>query len=116
MRSLDSDKVLFTPDKNLARWVADQVPEKEIVAYDGVCPTHDVLRYATVDRTRSEYPEAIIIAHPECREDVVAAAFGAILLEYMLEFLRSHRRYANMKVVVIGDAADVDHRHRLIVE
>ena len=74
VRSLDSDKVLFTPDKNLARWVADQVPEKEIVAYDGVCPTHDVLRYATVDRTRSEYPEAIIIAHPECREDVVAAA------------------------------------------
>ena len=33
--------LLFTSDKNLARWVADQVPEKEVVAYDGVCPTHD---------------------------------------------------------------------------
>ncbi|HJP34117.1 MAG TPA: quinolinate synthase NadA [Candidatus Latescibacteria bacterium] len=74
VRSLDTDKVLFTPDKNLARWVAEQVPDKEIVAYDGVCPTHDVLRYASVDRTRTEHPDAIIIAHPECREDVIAAA------------------------------------------
>ena len=74
VRSLDSDRVLFTPDKNLARWVADQVPEKEVVAYDGVCPTHDVLRHATVDRTRKEFPEAVIIAHPECRQDVVEAA------------------------------------------
>jgi quinolinate synthase len=74
VRSLASDKVLFTPDKNLARWVAQQVPEKEVVAYDGVCPTHDVLRHASVDRTRQEYPEAVIIAHPECRQDVVAIA------------------------------------------
>ena len=74
VRSLDSDRILFTPDKNLARWVADQVPEKEVVAYDGVCPTHDVLRHATVDRTRKEFPEAVIIAHPECRQDVVEAA------------------------------------------
>ncbi|MDP7448668.1 MAG: quinolinate synthase NadA, partial [Candidatus Latescibacteria bacterium] len=36
--------------------------------------THDVLRYASVDRTRTEHPDAIIIAHPECREDVIAAA------------------------------------------
>ena len=74
VRSLDTDKVLMTPDKNLARWVAAQVPEKEIIAYDGVCPTHDVLRQVSVDRTRSEYPEAIIIAHPECRQDVIEAA------------------------------------------
>ncbi len=74
VRSLESDRILFTPDKNLARWVAEQVPEKEIVAYDGVCPTHDVLRHASVDRTRREFPEAVIIAHPECRQDVVEAA------------------------------------------
>ncbi len=66
VRSLDNDKVLFTPDRNLGRWVADQVPEKEVAIYDGVCPTHDVLRTASVDRTRGQYPEAVIIAHPEC--------------------------------------------------
>ncbi|MDE2705478.1 MAG: quinolinate synthase, partial [Gemmatimonadota bacterium] len=34
VRSLDSDKILFTPDRNLGRWVAEQVPEKEVVVYD----------------------------------------------------------------------------------
>ena len=74
VRSLDNDKILFTPDRNLGRWVAEQVPEKQVAIYDGVCPTHDVLRHASVDRTHREFPEAVIIAHPECRQDVVELA------------------------------------------
>ena len=41
--------MLFTPDRNLGRWVAAQVPDKEIVIYDGACPTHEVLRGVNVD-------------------------------------------------------------------
>jgi quinolinate synthase len=74
VRSLPSDRILFTPDRNLGRWVARQVPEKEIVVYDGACPTHDVLRDASVHRTRALHPGAVVIAHPECREDVLALA------------------------------------------
>ena len=74
VRSLPSDRILFTPDRNLGAWVARQVPEKRIVVYDGVCPTHDVLRDAGVRRVRADRPEAIIIAHPECREDVLDIA------------------------------------------
>jgi len=74
VRSLSEEKILFTPDRNLGRWVAKQVPEKEVVIYDGVCPTHDVLRGVSVDKERQAHPEAVVIAHPECREDVLAAA------------------------------------------
>jgi len=74
VRSLPQKKILFTPDRNLARWVASKVPEKEVVAYDGCCPVHDVLRSSSVDRVKRENPGAVIIAHPECREDVVAMA------------------------------------------
>ena len=73
-RSLDEDKILFTPDRNLGRWVAKQVPEKEFAIYDGVCPTHDVLRGPSVDKQRGQHPDAVVIAHPECREDVLALA------------------------------------------
>ena len=90
VRSLDTDKVLFTPDRNLARWVAEQVPEKEIIAYDGVCPTHDVLRGATVDRTKREHPEAVIIAHPECRQDVVEIADEVCSTTGMLAAVARH--------------------------
>jgi len=74
IRSLESDKILFTPDKNLGRWVADQVPEKEVVIYDGCCPTHDVLRGVSVDKTKASLPDAVVIAHPECRQDVIELA------------------------------------------
>jgi quinolinate synthase len=74
VRSVPNRKILFTPDRNLGRWVERQVPEKEFVIYDGACPTHDVLRSANVERTREQHPDAVVIAHPECREDVLAFA------------------------------------------
>jgi quinolinate synthase len=74
IRSIPNRRILFTPDRNLGAWVARQVPEKEIVVYDGVCPTHDVLRDASLTRVKSTHPEAVVIAHPECREDVLALA------------------------------------------
>jgi quinolinate synthase len=74
VRSLKTDKVLFTPDRNLGRWVKSQVPDKDIVIYDGACPTHDVLRGANLLKTKQAFPDAVIIAHPECREDIVDIA------------------------------------------
>lgn len=74
VRYVPNQKILFTPDRNLGNWVKKQVPEKEIVIYDGACPTHDVLRGANVKKSKQDHPEAVIIAHPECREDVLALA------------------------------------------
>jgi len=74
VRSLPNRKILFTPDRNLGRWVAGQVPEKDIVIYDGACPTHDVLRGVSVEKVRGDRPGAVVIAHPECRADVLEMA------------------------------------------
>src|SRR5690606_36207998 len=90
VKSLPQKKILFTPDRNLGRWVAKQVPEKEVVVYDGCCPTHDVVRAATVDKTRAAHPEAIVIAHPECREDVLALADEICSTTGMIDAVRRH--------------------------
>ncbi|PKO18072.1 quinolinate synthase [candidate division BRC1 bacterium HGW-BRC1-1] len=74
VRSLPTDKILFTPDRNLGRWVADQLPEKDVVIYDGCCPIHDVLRGANVEQVHRTTPDSVVIAHPECREDIIAMA------------------------------------------
>jgi quinolinate synthase len=74
VRSLPQPDVLFTPDRNLGNWVAKQVPEKNVAVYDGACPTHDVLRGANVKKVRELNPGAVLIAHPECREDILALA------------------------------------------
>jgi quinolinate synthase len=90
VRSLPGRKVLFTPDRNLGRWVARQVPDKEIVVYDGACPTHDVLRDASVDKARLGHPDAVVIAHPECREDVLALADEVCSTSGMLAAVQRH--------------------------
>ncbi|MFN5540417.1 MAG: quinolinate synthase NadA [Candidatus Melainabacteria bacterium] len=70
VKSLPDEKVIFIPDKGLGAWVQKQVPEKEMIIYDGFCPTHYQITTAEVERLRKAHPEAIIIAHPECDPSV----------------------------------------------
>jgi quinolinate synthase len=107
VRSLENDKVLFTPDRNLGRWVAQQVPEKEIAIYDGVCPTHDVLRGASLERTQGEYPEAIIIAHPECRQDVVEIAHEVCSTTGMMAAVE---RYPEARTFIVATENGIVHQ------
>jgi quinolinate synthase len=91
VRSLPQRKILFTPDRNLGDWVRSKVPEKEIVVYDGCCPVHDVLRSASVTRVKSGRPEAVVIAHPECRADVVELADEVCSTTAMLAAVEKHK-------------------------
>jgi quinolinate synthase len=70
VRSLDSQEVIFVPDKGLGEWVQYNVPEKILHIYDGFCPTHWQITASEVDKQRDLHPEAVIIAHPECDPDV----------------------------------------------
>ncbi|HET9598569.1 MAG TPA: quinolinate synthase NadA [Anaeromyxobacteraceae bacterium] len=90
VRSLPQQKILFTPDRNLGAWVARQVPEKEVVVYDGCCPVHDVLRGASVTRVKQARPDAVVIAHPECRADVVAMADEVCSTTAMISAVERH--------------------------
>ena len=90
VRSLPQKKVLFTPDKNLGAWVAKKVPEKEVVVYDGCCPVHEVLRSASVNRVKQAKPEAVVIAHPECRADVLDIADEVCSTTAMLSAVGKH--------------------------
>ena len=90
VRSLPQPKILFTPDKNLGNWVKAKVPQKEVVVYDGCCPVHDVLRASTVTREKKNHPEAVIIAHPECRADVLELADEVCSTTAMLAAVARH--------------------------
>ncbi len=70
VKSLEAKEVLFVPDKGLGEWVQYKVPETKVHIYDGFCPTHWQITSAEVDKQRSQNPDAVIIAHPECDPDV----------------------------------------------
>jgi quinolinate synthase len=81
--SLDEDEMLMTPDRNLAMYAAARTGKK-IHIWDGYCPTHERLRPDDVKAAREAHPEAVFMAHPECRPeilemaDVIASTSGMI--------------------------------------
>ncbi|MGN0071284.1 MAG: quinolinate synthase NadA [Atopobiaceae bacterium] len=71
---LPQHHVLFIPDMNLGRYVADQVPEKHVILNDGFCPTHEAIELAEIEALKAAHPDAVVCAHPECTPWVVEAA------------------------------------------
>jgi quinolinate synthase len=71
---MGAEKVLFGPDRNLAAWVASQLPDVEVIAWDGFCPTHDRVTPSMITAAMADHPGAEVLTHPECRPEVNALA------------------------------------------
>ena len=71
---LPQKNILFIPDKNLGRYVAEQVPEKNIMLVDGYCPVHQEMLAKELAALKEAHPEAAVCVHPECNEAVTAMA------------------------------------------
>lgn len=72
VKALPNKKIFFIPDNNLGRYVAAQVPEKEFIFHDGYCPIHKEIKKDIVLAAKEAHPEAMVLTHPECTEDVLA--------------------------------------------
>lgn len=70
VKALPNKRIFFIPDKNLARYVAEQVPEKESVFNQGYCPVHEHMKLKEVQQAKELHPKAEILTHPECPEAI----------------------------------------------
>jgi quinolinate synthase len=74
VRSIPEDKtVLFAPDKNLGRYIEKRVGRK-MVLWQGSCVVHETFSQRKLVGLKERHPEALVIAHPECEEPVLAMA------------------------------------------
>lgn len=71
VRSLPNHNIFFIPDKNLGAFVADEVPEKNIILNDGCCPIHAGMLAEEVMREKRLHPNALVLTHPECEREIV---------------------------------------------
>jgi quinolinate synthase len=71
--SLADKEVILAPDRNLGRYIADQV-DKTCYFWDGYCPTHERFTVADVEAIKADFPGALFMAHPECPPEVLAQA------------------------------------------
>lgn len=74
IRAIPETDILFVPDRNLGTYVAQQVPEKNIILWDGYCITHHRIRRDEVLKMKQLHPEAKLLVHPECQPEITELA------------------------------------------
>lgn len=71
VKNLPEQNIFFVPDNNLGRYVAKQLPEKHFIFHDGFCHVHKSIHAENVKAAKEAHPEALVLTHPECTEDVI---------------------------------------------
>ncbi|OAG27311.1 quinolinate synthase NadA [Thermodesulfatator autotrophicus] len=88
VRALPEKEIIFIPDMNLARYTQRFFKDKKIHYFEGFCPFHDVLTVEDVEKARKAHPEAVFMAHPECRPEVIDLADVVRSTSGMLRYAR----------------------------
>jgi quinolinate synthase len=95
VNSLPSDKkILFVPDRNLGSFVAGRTG-RDIELWPGYCTTHVCITEDDIRKAKQEYPDAIVMSHPECTEPVRKISDELLSTGQMLKFVKknSTKRY-----------------------
>ncbi|AEE96340.1 quinolinate synthase NadA [Mahella australiensis] len=106
VNSIPANKeIIFIPDKNLGQYIMEQTG-RHLILWSGYCNTHDRLTAEELLAAKRLHPEAEVLAHPECRPDVV----------HMADFVGStggmvmHVRDSHATEFIIGTEIGVIHR------
>ena len=71
VKALPNKNIYFIPDRNLAHFVADQVPEKHFIYNEGFCIVHEYMEVEEIKAAKAAHPEAEVLSHPECPAKVL---------------------------------------------
>lgn len=66
-------KLIFAPDKNLGAYI-NKVTGRNMVLWNGACMVHEIFSVDKLQNLKIHNPEALVIAHPECEEDILGLA------------------------------------------
>jgi quinolinate synthase len=125
VESLKSESVIFLPDEYLARNVAretgkhiifpvangaapaaaDTTLDVQMIGWHGKCEVHDKFTVKDIQAVRESFPDVVVLAHPECRPEVVAAADFAGSTSAMIRFVERTQapRYLLLTECSMGD-------------
>ncbi|OQA90674.1 MAG: Quinolinate synthase A [Elusimicrobia bacterium ADurb.Bin231] len=105
VNSLDSDTVIFLPDRNLGRYVSG-LTDKKMIIWNGYCPTHEFLSAEDIKKLKKEYPAAKFVVHPECKEEVIKLADEVTSTSGILRYAKTEKS----DTFIIGTEEGILHR------
>jgi len=105
VNSLDADEILMVPDKNLAKYAALHT-KKKLHYWNGYCPVHDMLTPEIVLQAKKKHPEAVFMAHPECRPEVLELADVVLSTSGMIRYAGE----SESKSFIVGTETGILHQ------
>lgn len=82
------EKIIFGPDKNLGNYI-NSITNRNMLIWDGACDVHEKFSVENILKVKVEHPDALILAHPECKGAVLKLAdvvgSTAALLKYAIK-------------------------------
>ncbi len=86
VRSLPEDKkIIFVPDQHLGRFASEQT-QRHLILWPGYCASHIVITDDDIKNAKKKYPNAVVMAHPECSEPVKELSDEVLSTSQMLRF------------------------------
>ncbi len=101
----EDQEIIFVPDKSLGAYVSSCL-DREMMYWEGYCPTHHRILAEQIVKMKSEHPEAEVVVHPECTPDVIALADHVASTTGILKYVNS----SNSKEFAIGTEIGILHR------
>ncbi len=98
--------ILFVPDANLGQWVMEQTGRK-MDLWQGSCYVHVEFTRDSIDKIKQEYPDALVVAHPECTQAVRLLADEVCSTEKMISYCQNA---ASDNIIVVTESGML---HRL---
>lgn len=97
--------ILFVPDANLGAWVMEQTGRK-MDLWQGSCYVHVEFTQNSINKIKAEYPDALVVAHPECTTAVRMLADEVCSTEKMIDFCKN----APVKDIIVVTESGMLHR------
>ncbi|MFP6610368.1 MAG: quinolinate synthase NadA [Deltaproteobacteria bacterium] len=98
---IDAGNILFVPDENLAAHVAGKT-SKNIIAWNGNCYVHHQITPDAIREVRDARPGIVVVAHPECRQDVLDEADEVLSTSGMIRYAKQSDRPEFLVVTECG--------------
>jgi len=88
VQSLPKDRpIIFVPDQHLGQFVQEQTG-RDLILWPGYCPTHVLISEEDIRQAKEQYPDAVVIAHPECSEPVKEMVDALLSTGQMIRFVK----------------------------
>jgi quinolinate synthase len=88
VKALEGQKIVFAPDRYLGAFVAKQANRPDMVKWEGTCIVHETFSEKRLLELKVKYPDAEIIAHPECHEGILKHAQHVASTSGLIEYAK----------------------------